>query len=328
MNKTIIKYLLISILIITALSSVLFIHYVYSPGPLENKTLVVIEKGSVHSTSETLMYAGVVSTHSHNFGGFKSIYFLFFSNQSLKAGEYEFEPGISVYNVLKKLTDGDVYYRQITIPEGLTTTEILDKITAEYGLFGDVPGDIDEGVLLPETYSFTYGFERTKLIKEMYNKRYALLENLWQDRLPGLPFKTKEEALILASIVEKETGINDERGKVASVFVNRLHKGMPLQADPTAAYAVTMGKTKLDRELTRKDLQIDSPYNTYKYPGLPPGPICNPGKAAIEAVFNPEQTDYLYFVADGNGGHNFAKTLAEHERNVRKYRIEKKNSKN
>jgi len=173
---------------------------------------------------------------------------------------------------------------------------------------------------LPETYHFHYGDSRTAILQRMREAMRETLAELWPERAQGLPIKSPEEAVILASIVEKETGVAGERPLVASVFVNRLEKGMRLQSDPTVAYALMQANGALDRALTRQDWKFDHPYNTYVYAGLPPGPIANPGRAALQAVLNPAESDYLYFVADGSGGHAFAKTLAQHNRNVAKWK--------
>lgn len=171
--------------------------------------------------------------------------------------------------------------------------------------------------MLPETYTFVKGETKNKIIKQAKNAMQKVLENAWQNRAENLPFQNKNELLILASIVEKETGSHDERAKVASVFVNRLNIGMPLQTDPTVIYAITGGKSDFGRTLHRADMEIDSPFNTYRYKGLPPTPICNPGLKALEATANPLTTDFLYFVADGKGGHRFSKTLSEHNKNIK-----------
>jgi UPF0755 protein len=184
----------------------------------------------------------------------------------------------------------------------------------------------EEGSLLPETYHYMKTDTRQNVIEQMQAAMKKAQDDLWPTRVPDLPVVNMSEVMVLASIVEKETGVPDERRKVAGVFINRLKRGMPLQSDPTAIYALTKGEIKddgmgpLGRRLLRKDLEIDSPYNTYKYPGLPPGPICNPGRESIAAVLNPETHNYVYFVADGTGGHVFAETLAEHESNVAKWR--------
>ena len=183
----------------------------------------------------------------------------------------------------------------------------------------DITVDVKEGELLPETYSFVRGDSRDSIILQAKNAMRLAVDEIWNSREDGLPLKRKEDLLVLASIVEKETSVPDERGLVASVFVNRLKKGMRLQTDPTVIYALTLGKQELGRLLTRNDLKVDSPYNTYKYYGLPPAPICNPGRKALEAAAHPEKSNFIYFVASGNGGLNFAKSLNEHNNNVRKW---------
>jgi UPF0755 protein len=187
---------------------------------------------------------------------------------------------------------------------------MVDNLSGEFDV---VPS---EGTIFPETYTFSKGKKRMDLVNEAKSMMRAKLKDVWDNRDEGLPYKNINEMLIMASIIEKETGINDERAKVASVFVNRLKKGMLLQTDPTVIYAITEGMQNFGRSLTRKDLKVDSPYNTYKYAGLPPTPICNPGFESIYAAAHPADTDYLYFVANGQGGHNFARTLSEHNKNV------------
>jgi UPF0755 protein len=244
----------------------------------------------------------------------------------LKAGEYAFEPGVSTSRVLAKITQGQTIARRITIREGLTSFEIVRLLNDHTGLSGEVAELPKEGSLLPNTYDYQKGQARQLLLARMQKEMQETFNLAWEKRIPDLPFGTKLEALTLASIIEKETGKPSERRRVAGVFVNRLRRGMPLQTDPTVIYAITKGQHKNDgkgplgRRLLRKDLSYDSPYNTYQNAGLPPGPIANPGKASIEAALNPETHDYLYFVADGTGGHAFAQTLAEHNRNVAKWR--------
>ena len=254
----------------------------------------------------------------------KAIYFIFYSKinklyPKVKAGEYLIESDVSLADVADILTSGKVYLRKITFPEGRTSVEALDTLMDNEFLEDDIE-PFNDGEILPETYTFSRGDSRQSIINQAKKALQQTLEQAWNERDEDLPLKSKEEMLILASIVEKETGLAEERPQVASVFVNRLKKGMLLQTDPTVIYAITLGKTDLNRALTRKDLEIDSPYNTYKYAGLPPSPICNPGKAAIMAVAHPDKTPYLYFVASGTGGHNFARTLSEHNENVAKWR--------
>ncbi len=241
-------------------------------------------------------------------------------DKKLKAGEYVFAPQMSLVEVMQKIADGDIFYRRITLPEGLTTTQMLELIMSEPFLSEEITVAVKEGELLPETYSFVRGDSRNSIVLQAKRAMQDALLEIWEGREATLPLKNPKELLILASIVEKETGIPEERGLVASVFVNRLKKGMMLQTDPTVIYALTNGQQELGRALTRKDLKIDNPYNTYKYYGLPPSPICNPGRKALEASARPEQSNYIYFVASGNGGHNFAKSLIEHNNNVQKWK--------
>lgn len=244
----------------------------------------------------------------------------------IQAGEYEITPGMSQKAIMAAMTSGKTYKRSFTIPEGLTSYEIVQRLNAIEDLSGEIEEIPEEGSLLPETYYYQKGDSRAGKIDRMQAAMTAVMDELWPARAAELPIKSRREALTLASIVEKETGVGGERYKVAGVFVNRLEINMPLQTDPTVIYALTDGKPKNDgrgplgRRLLRKDLQFDSPYNTYLYPGLPPGPIANPGRAAIEATLNPAQHDYLYFVADGTGGHAFAETLDGHNRNVARWR--------
>lgn len=241
-------------------------------------------------------------------------------DKKLKAGEYRFEPQMSLLQVMEKIAAGDIFYRKVTLPEGLTTVQMLDILRDHPYLSGEISLNPQEGALMPETYSFIRGDSRDSIVLRAQKAMDTAVALVWEKRDAELPLKTPQEVLILASIVEKETGVPEERGMVASVFVNRLRKGMLLQTDPTVIYALTGGKADLGRLLTRKDLQVDNPYNTYKYAGLPPAPICNPGRQALEATARPEASDYIYFVASGNGGHNFARSLNEHNRNVREWK--------
>ena len=248
-------------------------------------------------------------------------------NAELKSGEFMIAAGSSMVELLDQFTNGVAFHRQVTVPEGATSYEVVQILNAEESLTGDAIISIPaEGSLLPETYNYTKAESRADILQRMRSAQQAAIDELWPKRAANLPFDTPEEALILASIVEKETGVGGERARIAGVFVNRLRIGMALQTDPTVIYALTMGKHKNDgqgplgRRLLSKDLKVDSPYNTYRYSGLPPTPIANPGRAAIEATLNPEENDYFYFVADGTGGHVFSKTLDEHNANAAKWR--------
>lgn len=245
---------------------------------------------------------------------------------TIKAGEYQFTPNTSMQDVIGKLKSGETYKRKFTIAEGLSSYTILEKLKTvpDVGVVAtEVPA---EGSMLPDTYQYQRDEPITSIIARMQVAQKQLIDSEWANRDQNLPFTTIEEALTLASIVEKETGIAEERKRIAGVFINRLRQGMPLQTDPTVIYALTNGQPKNDgqgplgRRLLLKDLEIDSPYNTYLNVGLPPTPIANAGRDAIIAVLHPEPNDFLYFVADGTGGHLFAKTLAEHNQNVANWR--------
>ena len=239
----------------------------------------------------------------------------------LKAGEYEISGSVSIETIAKMLVDGKVVVRSITIPEGKALVEIIEIVKNNPYLSGEISLKLKEGEILPETYHFVRGESRDSILNKARQSMKNVLKEAFLSRDKDIPVKSEEEMLILASIVEKETGIASERAKVASVFINRLNIGMRLQTDPTVIYAVTNGQMNLGRPIYKRDLVYDSPYNTYVYAGLPPAPICSPGKEAIRAVAHPDKTKFLYFVADGvTGGHRFAKTLAEHNNNVILYR--------
>jgi len=238
--------------------------------------------------------------------------------RAFKAGEYAFAEGLSPHQVVSSIARGDVVVHAVTVPEGWTVAQVREALLAEPLLTGDVPSNIAEGSLFPDTMHFQRGDTRASIISRMQAKQREVLQEAWENRAKGLPVASAQEALILASIVEEETGVDEERRRVAAVYANRLRMGMPLQADPTVAYGIAPGGMK--RMLTRADLKRDTPYNTYTRAGLPPGPICNPGKDSIEAALNPLASDELFFVATGNGGHWFARTVQEHNANVAKYR--------
>ena len=287
-------------------------------GPLAANTIYQVNQGLKRSEiGARLQDAGIVSSASvftlaayvnGAFGG------------HLKAGEYEFPTNASIDQVLAIITSGRAVPYKLTVPEGWTTQMAVARVMENDVLTGKVTAMPIEGAIMPETYVFHRGQTRQKMLDDMQAAQSKMLEEAWNARSVGSALKTKEEAVILASIVEKETALPEERPLIASVFLNRLKQGVRLQSDPTIIYGLVGGKGKLDRGLTKDDVASDTAYNTYKIDGLPPGPISNPGRASLVAVLNPPDTGYLYFVADGSGGHAFAKTLEEHNANVAKWR--------
>jgi UPF0755 protein len=246
------------------------------------------------------------------------------SRSKVKAGEYLFKQHASLREVMDTLVSGKQILHSITIPEGLTSAQIVERLQSNDVLLGDIRDPPREGSLLPETYKVVRGTTRVDLIKKMQDDQKKIVNQVWSRRAGDLPLHSQHELVTLASIVEKETGKADERSRVASVFMNRLSKRMRLQSDPTIVYGLVGGKGALGRGITKPELEKPTPYNTYTIDGLPPGPIANPGRAALEAVANPSRTQDLYFVADGTGGHVFAETLDQHARNVQRWRqIEK-----
>jgi len=289
---------------------------IVAEGPLEEVVNVVIPKGAnTKIVAQELKAAGIINSELL----FRLATRLNNADKALKAGEYQFMPKTSVLQAMEKIARGEVFYRRITLPEGLTTGQIMYMIANYPGLSGEIDIEVKEGELLPETYSFELGAPRNSIILQAKSAMEKIRQVIWDNREAGLPYKNINEMMTMASIIEKETAIAEERAIVASVFINRLAKKMRLQTDPTVIYALTEGEFELKRALKKSDLNIDSPYNTYRIYGLPPAPICNPGVAAMEAAVHPAKTNYLYFVANGTGGHNFAKNLSEHNRNVRKW---------
>ena len=246
----------------------------------------------------------------------------------VRYGEYFLEKNLSYYKILHKMIRGNIFFRKITIAEGLSSHSAMQIIANAPGLIGNPPEKISEGSILPETYFYSYNDTRVGITQRMQSSMQKFINELWEKRDASIPLATKEQAIILASIVEKETGLKSEIGNVASVFVNRLKKGMKLQSDPTIIYSFAFGNKALERAIRVSDIQNNSVFNTYNIYGLPPTPICNPGLASIKAVLNPPTTDYLFFVANPKGsGHLFAKTLEEHNQNVAKYRYALKEQK-
>ncbi len=291
-----------------------FYYEVSKTGPLQSDSTIIIEKGATLSKIANELYAkGMID----NVLFFRILGKVTKVSDKVKVGEYNIEAKSSAIDILNLLVSGKNVIHRLSIPEGYRVEEIVAILNSIDILGGEQidSSNIAEGSLLPETYYYSYGDKREDILKRMTSSMSSELDRLWENRYPRLPLKSKEEALILASIVEKETGIAAERDVVASVFINRLNKGMRLQSDPTVIYAFN-----LERKLYKKDLEKPHPYNTYRVGGLPPGPICNPGIDSIKAVLNPAETTYLYFVANGTGGHSFASSLKEHNKNVTHWR--------
>ena len=291
-----------------------FYSLLYEQNDISETTLVLVEKGenlnqiARRLKKENLLKSIAVFKAAARFSG---------KATALKAGEYRIPAHASAKEMLDILVSGQTIVRRVTIPEGKTSRQIFDILNQTAGLFGDLPEKIPEnGELLPETYVFSYGMPRKIIVDRMLSGMRKTIDELWPTRDNDLPYTTKEEALILASIIEKETSVGAERPRIAGVFINRLRKGMRLQTDPTVIYAVTNGTMELKRRLTHSDLKTPHPFNTYMNKGLPPAPICNPGRDSIQAVLKPQKTNEIYFVADGTGGHVFARSFDEHRRNI------------
>jgi UPF0755 protein len=290
-------------------------------GPLTADTIVYIPRGTgFDGITRRLHEAGVIDDPTIFQLGVRALG----AARGLRAGEYRFPARGSMRDAVQVLSSGETVVHRLTLPEGLMSAEVVALIAGSGALEGEAGPVPPEGALLPETYHFSRGDGRADLIARMARDMDKVLAELWLTRAEGLPLDSPEQAVILASIVEKETALPAERPLVASVYLNRLGKGLRLQSDPTVAYGLSGGAVPLDRPLTHEDLRAPGPYNTYLNPGLPPGPIANPGRASLEAVLHPAETDYLYFVADGSGGHAFAKTLRGHNRNVKQWRKVKK----
>lgn len=284
------------------------------PGPLAEPVQLVIPRGGTESIAATLRTAGVIADPRV----FALAAWWTRAEGPLRAAEFSFPARASVRDVLGILRDGRIVQRRLTIAEGLTARQIIALLERTEGLTGEVPS-LAEGAALPETYAFTLGDTRASVIRRAIAAMDAALAEAWAARAPNLPLANPREALILASIIERETGVAGERALVGGVFINRLRRGMMLQSDPTVAYVPGQGMP-LDRPLTRADLDQAHPFNTYRIRGLPPGPIASPGREALRAATRPAETDFLYFVADGTGGHAFGRTLEEHNRNVARWR--------
>lgn len=319
---------LVSMLIIGGTSFAIYDQF-ESPGPLTATRTVIIPKGEGRiAIAERLEREGVISNRWTFVGGHLLQSFLSHKkNGELKAGEYEIKEHASMRDVIDTLSEGKSILYKTTLPEGLTSEQIVERLKAEPSLSGEITSVPPEGTLLPDTYYFSKGASRQEILDRMQAGMQKEISTLWESRDPDLPISKPDQLITFASIVEKETGRPDERDRVAAVFYNRLKKGMRLQSDPTIIYGIVGGQGALGRGITKADIETKSPYNTYQISGLPPGPICNPGKSAITAALHPAKTADLYFVADGSGGHAFSETLKDHNAAVQKWRDLEKQAK-
>ncbi|MDD4557269.1 MAG: endolytic transglycosylase MltG [Alphaproteobacteria bacterium] len=309
------KKILILFLSLCVIASAFLYKWATENGPSEVESSIVVTRGSsVKSVAREMKAARIID---------KPWLFVLSArlkkiDRRLRAGEYIFPKKVSLLGALEKIAKGDVYYRKVTLPNGLTVQQMFEIINDNDYLTGEITVSAKEGSMLPETYSFIRGDSRNSVVIQAKKSMKKVLDEAWEYNLnPAL--KAKKDVLVLASIIEKETSIAEERTIVSSVFSNRLRKKMRLQADPTIIYALSDFYGSLGRKLKKEDMKTDSPYNTYLYGGLPPTPICNPGRAAIEAAVNPEETKFLYFVADGEGGHSFSETYDTHRKNIKNW---------
>ena len=293
-------------------------------GPLKEVRNFIVPRGEgAHDIAKRLEADGIITSQQMFVGNYIARYMgSWFGVQplQLKAGEYEIPVGASLRLVAEVLGEGKSTLQRVTVPEGLTSNQIVARLRSDPNLAGEITEIPAEGTLLPDTYKFSRGMTRQQIIELMQAEQRKLVERLWAARQPDLPFKTPEEAIILASIVEKETGRNDEREKVSAVFVNRLRQNIRLQSDPTILYGLFLGEVAWGRPIYKSEIQQKTAHNTYQIDGLPPTPICNPGKSAIEATLNPAKSNDLYFVANGQGGHVFTTNLKDHNAAVASWR--------
>ena len=312
---------MMSLFLILALAAGYFLYVgkqrFAAPGPLAQDLVVNVPRGSgLRDISDLLTNQGVIDQPWIFIGGV----LLLKAREGLKAGEYQFKAHASISDVVTAMSKGEVIIHEVTIPEGLTSEQIVARLMDNDVLTGNIDDVPAEGSMLPDTYSFARGETRAQLIAHMQRAQQRLVQDIWAGRAPDLPIKTPEQLVILASLVEKETGKPDERTRIAAVFVNRLKQKMRLQSDPTIIYGLVGGKGSLGRPIMKSEIDQPTSYNTYQIDGLPPGPITNPGRAALEAAANPARTRDLYFVADGTGGHVFSETYEQHQKNVLRLR--------
>ena len=300
-----------------------------APGPLQQAKSIVIPKNEgTLEIAARLEREGIVTDRRLFVVGYRWTQLAAMIEGTkpspLKAGDYAVKPYASVRQLIELLSEGRTLTYRVTIPPGLTSYQIVERLKADPNLSGGIEAVPPEGSLLPETFIVERGMPRQAFIDRMQAEAHKVLENAWAHRKNDLPIKSAEQAVVLASIVERETGRSDERDRVAAVFLNRLRQNMRLQSDPTILYGLTGGKTVWGRPIQKSEITQKTTHNTYQIDGLPPTPICNPGRAALEAALNPAETKALYFVADGSGGHVFADTLKDHNANVQKWRATEK----
>src|SRR5438132_2065115 len=297
-----------------------------APGPLqEDKVVNVPARAGMADIADVLQREGVIDNNRWAFIG---AVLAMKARSELKPGEYSFQKSASLRDVIGTIVEGKVVQHSVTIPEGLTSEQIVARLSDNDIFAGSVREVPREGTLLPETYKFPRGTTREQVIQRMQQAQKRALAEIWERRSPDVPLKSPDQLVALASIVEKETGKPDERSRVAAVFVNRLRQKIKLQSDPTIIYGLVGGKGTLGRPIKRSEITQPSPYNTYVIDGLPPGPISNPGRASLEATANPARTRDLFFVADGTGGHTFTETYDQHAKNVAKLRAMEKQIQN
>ena len=319
--KTMLRWLAgaFSFVLVVAVVAAWFGVELQRPGPLtEDKTLVIPRGQGVGAIAHILAEAGAIrwAPLFEAAAGLARLK----GGHEVRAGEYLVAKGASILDIFEQMRHGRTVVHRFGVVEGTTAAQVVAALRAEPALSGEIAEVPEDGTLLPDTYYFSLGDGRAAQLQRMRAAMTATLAELWPGRAAGLPLESQAAAVVLASIVEKETALPAERARIAGVFYNRLATGMRLQSDPTVIYALTGGKGPLGRPLTQADWHFESPYNTYQVEGLPPKPIGNPGRASLAAVLNPEHHEYLYFVADGSGGHAFAKTLAEHNHNVAHWR--------
>jgi UPF0755 protein len=297
-----------------------------APGPLqEDKIVNIPSRAGMTDIADILQREGVIDNNRWAFIG--SVFALK-ARSELKPGEYLFSKNASLRDVIGTIVEGKVVQHALTIPEGLTSEQIVARLSENDIFSGSVRELPREGTLLPETYKFPRGTPREQVISRMQQAQKRVVAEIWERRNLDTPIRTPDQLVTLASIIEKETGKADERSRVAAVFVNRLRQKIKLQSDPTIIYGLVGGKGTLGRPIKRSEIQQPSPYNTYVIDGLPPGPIANPGRASLEAAANPARTRDLFFVADGTGGHAFSDTYDQHQKNVAKLRTMEKQIQN